>query len=424
MVIKVVKTMAEYSELIKKFDKIRDYMQSFYIYGFKTRDNFGRKSSRSYDNEKRRIESYLSEYMFFRHDENGKNVFISVDHAYISSNPLYKAFKAKTFTKNDIMLNFYIIDILTDKGCLTTGEIADIISEKYTVFFENSILPDIATVRNKLKEYELLGLLVSDRSGKKLCYSLNKSDTNIDGIYDALSFFSEISPLGVVGSYVLDKLDNRENHLTFKHHYIMYALESEIVELLLEAIHEKCNVEIVNYSPRQRKDKRTKVVPLKILISVQGGRRYLSAFDNQIQKYVNYRLDYIKDVKISDNCKEFDVHRNKLTEILDFTWGVSYEKQKKTEKLTMTLHIPPKEKYIIDRIEREGRRGTLTQIDDTTYKYEVEVYDAREMITWIRSFIGRIVSLECDNKNVTDVFYGDLNRMYQMYLGGVADDIQ
>ena len=399
-------------------------MRDFYIYGFKTRDNFSRKSSRSYDNEKRRIESYLSEYMSFRHDENGKNVFISVDHAYISSNPLYKAFKAKTFTKNDITLNFYILDILADNKCLTAGEIAEIISERYSSFFENPVLPDTATVRNKLKEYEALGLLVSETSGKRLCYSLDKSYTDICNIYDALLFFSEISPLGVVGSYLTDKCDNRENFLTFKHHYIMHALESEIVEVLLKAINDRRYVELINHSQHNSKDKKAKVIPLMILISVQGGRRYLAAFDERTQKYINYRLDYIKEVKISENCNEFDIHRNRLKEILSYTWGVSCERHKKTEKLTMTLHISPEEKYIIDRIEREGRNGTLTQTDSTTYRYEAEVYDAREMMTWIRSFIGRIIRIKCDNKDVENVFYSDLNRMYGMYLGGEADDIQ
>ena len=39
-----------YSELIKNFTKIRDYMKKFYIYGFKTREEFDEKSARSYDN--------------------------------------------------------------------------------------------------------------------------------------------------------------------------------------------------------------------------------------------------------------------------------------------------------------------------------------------------------------------------------------
>lgn len=48
-----------FNELIKNFDKIRDYIRDFYVYGFKTREDFNSKSLRSYDNEKRRIESYM-----------------------------------------------------------------------------------------------------------------------------------------------------------------------------------------------------------------------------------------------------------------------------------------------------------------------------------------------------------------------------
>ena len=46
-----------YSELVKSFERIRNYMREFYVYGFKSRDEYGMKSARSYDNERRRIES-------------------------------------------------------------------------------------------------------------------------------------------------------------------------------------------------------------------------------------------------------------------------------------------------------------------------------------------------------------------------------
>ena len=55
-----------YSELIKNFDRIRDYMRQFYIYGFKSRTEYDKKSARSYDNERRRIESWLGDFMRFR----------------------------------------------------------------------------------------------------------------------------------------------------------------------------------------------------------------------------------------------------------------------------------------------------------------------------------------------------------------------
>lgn len=77
-----------YSELIKNFEKVRDYMREFYVYGFKRREEYDAKSARSYDNERRRVESWLGEYMSFRQEANGKSVFLSVDSRAIGQNPL------------------------------------------------------------------------------------------------------------------------------------------------------------------------------------------------------------------------------------------------------------------------------------------------------------------------------------------------
>ena len=41
-----------YSELIKSFERIRNYMREFYVYGFKSREEYSIKSARSYDNER------------------------------------------------------------------------------------------------------------------------------------------------------------------------------------------------------------------------------------------------------------------------------------------------------------------------------------------------------------------------------------
>lgn len=414
--------MAEYSELIKRFDKIRNYMRDFYVYGFKSREDFSAKSLRSYDNEKRRIESYLSDVMTFRQDENGKNVFISLDSASITANPLYRAFKAKTFTKNDITLNFYILDILAEHHSLSVSEIADKIVDQYLSFFENSNIFDLSTVRNKLKEYEDLGILNAKKEGKKLLYNLNGNSTNISDICDVLIYFSEVSPLGVIGSFMLDKCENENKHFTFKHHYIMHALDSEITLSILNAIHEKKKIEIINFSPRAGKETKIVVTPLKFLISLQGGRRYISCHTQRTGSFTNYRIDYIKSVTVLDNCEDFDIHYKKLEEILTHTWGTSFSKAKHLEKLSLTLNITPKEEYIVHRINREGRGGSLSQIDENTYKYEIEVYDAREMMTFVRTFIGRIKKFECSNQQVADIFYNDLNALYEMY-GGDSDAI-
>jgi len=68
-----------YSELIKNFEHIRDYMRQFYVYGFKSREEYDAKSARSYDNERRRVESWMGEFLSFSRDSGGKRVALSLD---------------------------------------------------------------------------------------------------------------------------------------------------------------------------------------------------------------------------------------------------------------------------------------------------------------------------------------------------------
>lgn len=415
--------MSDYSELIKRFDKIRDYMRDFYVYGFMSREDFKQKKSlRSYDNEKRRIESYLSDYMSFRVDENGKAVFLSVDSSNISENPLYRAFKAKTFTKNDITLNFIILDILYDKAAVSATEIADIITAEYLCYFDHPVILDLSTVRNKLTEYETHGILATQKQGKKLLYFLNNTVIDLNNISDALMFFSEVSPLGVVGSFLLDKCIYDNTLISYKHHYIMHALESEIVYELLKAIHNRQKVEILNHSTRSEVPIKLEIIPLRFMISVQGGRRYLAAFSIRSKAILSFRLDYIKSVKRMEVCDDFDSHEKRLNEILPYTWGASFGRGRNLEHLTMLLDIGHNERFIINRILREGRNGTLSKVDENTYRYDISVYDTTEMIPWLRTFIGRILSLECSNKAVVRTFYNDLDVLYTIY-GGDSDAV-
>lgn len=163
--------MSSYSELIKNFEKIRSYMRDFYVYGFKSRSDFDSKSLRSYDNERRRVESWLGEYMRFSNDPEGKRVFISVDSRNVRSNPLYNAFKAKSFTSGDITFHFYILDLLSGGRACSVTEILDSFTENYFSNFEDDFCLDESTVRKKLREYVKAGILKSEKRGKELIYS-------------------------------------------------------------------------------------------------------------------------------------------------------------------------------------------------------------------------------------------------------------
>ncbi len=406
-----------YSELIKNFDRIREYMRQFYIYGFKTRDQYDAKSARSYDNERRRIESWLGEYMSFRQDATGKASFISVDSQEILHNPLYNAFKAKSFTANDITLNFYIMDILENSDGCTVTEIADAIANDYSAEFDDAKQLDESTIRKKLKEYEALGIVTSEKDGRKLIFRKAHDEVSLEQWEDAVAFFSELDPLGVVGSFILDKMDGVPDYFHYKHHYILHALESEIMYGLLDCISVDKTAHIKMYSRRKGKMMEYEILPLKILIGTQNGRSYVFGLSMQDRKYNMYRLDNIKTVKTGTVSAEKDYILKKGEEFLEYEWYVSNGDFASMDHLEMVLKIEPYAKHILNRLGREGKHGRIEALGDYKYKYSIDVYDASEMMPWLRTFIGRIVSLECSNKEVERLFYGDLEAMYKMYGG-------
>ena len=414
-----------YSELIKDFNKIRDYMRQFYVYGFKTRDEYDAKSARSYDNERRRIESWLGDYMSFRQEPSGKVSFISVDSAEVDANPLYNAFKAKSFTANDIVLNFCILDILQPGVKLGVSEITERIDEEYMSAFDNPKVFDEATVRNKLKEYAKAGILVSEKDGRKLIYSRAEDTVNLDDWQEAISFYSEMDSVGVIGSFLLDKMQKHPDLFSYKHHYILHALESDIICTLLDAMTDDCQALIKVQSKRKSIVKEYEVIPFKVCISTENGRGYLLAKDCHSRFFNMYRLDRIqsaekgafasKKAELEEAAKEFTSH----------LWNTSAGHARTLDHLEMTLHVKRQEKHILQRLNREGKQGHVEQIGDEQYRFVIDVYDATEMIPWIRTFIGRIEELKCDNPEVERVFYKDLETLYAMYLkdGGEGDAV-
>ena len=299
-----------YSELVKSFERIRNYMREFYVYGFKSRDEYGMKSARSYDNERRRIESWLGDYMSFHQESSGKNVFLSLDSRRVPRNPLYKAFKAKSFTDKDITLHFYILDILADGSVLSSKEIVDRINDDYLSHFNGDFSLDESTVRKKLKEYEELGLLRAEKRGREVLYRRSDdSSIDLDTWEDALAFYSEADSLGVVGSFLMDKLEKPSDIFRFKHHYVLHALDSDILCDLLLAISERRAVELFICSLRNGRDYQRTVCPLKIYSSTQSGRQYLLGYHYRGRHLIFFRLDAFRDAGELGASAENDIRQ-------------------------------------------------------------------------------------------------------------------
>lgn len=410
--------MSSYNELMKNFETVRSYMREFYVYGFKSREEYTAKSARSYDNERRRMESWLGDHMSFVRSPEGKNVFISIDSRVSTHNPFYKAWKAKSFTDGDITLHFILFDILHSPEIqLSLPEILEKI-DGYLEGFESPMVFDESTVRKKLKEYSEQGLLVGEKDGRKLRYRRG-ADVATGDLSDLLNFYSEVAPCGVIGSFLLDKQEKSQEHFSFKHHYITSAMDSDVMAALFMAMHQKSIVTVDNHSRRSEELRQNRIVPLRILASVQNGRQHLLAYHLQFHCIQSFRVDYLSNVKIEGPAPRFDQLRQELDRMQKHMWGVTAKHrphgEEALEQVEFTIRVKDNEGFILQRLEREKRIGRVEKLDEHHYRFSAEVYDTGEMIPWIRSFICRITHLHFSNEAWEAQFKEDLLQMYRMY---------
>lgn len=408
-----------YSELIKSFDKIRGYMRQFYVFGFKRREEYDTKSLRSYDNERRRIESWMGECMSFRQNEAGKQVFLSVDSRTIRHNPLYKAFKAKSFTDNDLILHCYLLSMLVDGEARSAHGIIEGVAELLGRFPQLKLLDD-STIRKKLREYEEQGLLIGEKRGRELFYRLTPEVIDRSSWQEAVEFYAEADPLGVIGSYILDRSEEDRELFGFKHHYILHALDGEVLLSALEAIGEHRRVRLTNVSLRSGQACEHLAYPLRIYISTQSGRQYLLCWHYGLRRMQFFRMDAITKIKLEEPEPEPDRFADSYDRFRKNLWGVSGGRDHNMDHVEMDVRVEDDEWFIPQRLERERRWGHVEQIDEHTWRFTADVYDTSEMLPWLRTFIGRILRLEFSNPRVRRTWQDDMRALARAY--GEEDD--
>lgn len=413
-----------YSELIGSYEKIRSYIREFYVYGFRSANEIGDKSQRTYNYERQRIESWLSEYMSFKRSASGRAQFLSVDSREVLNNPLYKAFKTKTFTDKEIVIHFILFDILKDSDWTSNQELCRKFEEYCGRGWADRRIYDKKmfgekTIENKLKHYHKEGLLEFKKEKGMNYYRLSQNKVELKEWEDAIQFYSETNPLGVIGSYLLDKpqLQQITKVFGYKHHYLLYAIDSEIVYLLLEAIEKKSMIAVKTISKNNNTIEH-EVYPLKIYLSVQGGREYLLCREVGGPKITFIRIDNIEEVRKLGPVDKLDEFEKDYLRVKPYLWGVVAGSARDIVHLEMTIKVEPGEEYIIQRLEKEKRNGSVHKLTESSYKYVVDTYDGMELMPWIRTFMGRILKIESNNPAIEKKFNCDMELLYSMYLGG------
>ena len=98
-------------------------------------------------------------------------------------------------------------------------------------------------------------------------------------------------------------------------------------------------------------------------------------------------------------------------------WGVSTQSRSgaRMEHVEFTIRHAADETHIPQRLEREKRCGAVERLDAEHSRFSADVYDASEMIPWIRTFLCRITEIHFSDPEMEERFRSDVREMYAQY---------
>lgn len=289
------------------------------------------------------------------------------------------------------------------------------------------------TLLSRLDDYYCkLGCLIknNDKTYSLPPTTLDALLARCPGLADAVSFYSEYSPLGIIGSHLMDKASIQNDTIVFKNHYIVQALDSLIIHELLLAIQRKSCVELYNEHRSQRIKAAAVVFPLKLLFSTESGRGYLYAYSFSENRYTSARMDSIYSVVIipkqSKESKALfaDVNQTSASLLAEGEARLPYVWTSCTgvEAFPMTVVFRNDESYLLDHIHRERRHGTVRITQDGMIEYQCAIFQPTDPVPWLMSYLGQIETIKLErgtggqrNASCTKRLATHVEDLYRLY---------
>ena len=386
--------------LIRDYSDIRDILRDIYIYGCFSRDDYINKgiSGRKYDNEHRRITSYLPD-KFIKKKRDGKRVlpYCSYNMTETPENFLAETYRNKSFTLLDIMSYFFVLSLLNENQGMTLSELLEVIPEE-----NDEVIYTKDNLRKKIDELIDKGLIFSEKTGSKVIYKITEDSLRVfetqelTDIYWLIEFVKNVSPIEMPYFFLQRKLKlylyaNRGIHMDdvhafqYKHNHLFNVLDNEVILIILRAIHAQRKLNI-KYSSRETIFT-SSIFPIRIIHECNHGRQYVLFYDLASETVKTRRIDRINSAEIIDKASDDIIYKAmKESEREGTSWctsGLYYD----LDEVKIEFRIDEEsEQYVIDRIKREGKNGTIESVAPGLYLYTIVVRDPLEMVPWIRSF--------------------------------------
>lgn len=278
---------------------------------------------------------------------------------------------------------------------------------------------------NSLKKYVRMGLLHQRKEGKAFLYAMAGlrpfgpgSEGLLDrfpGLRDALVFFSEDSPLGILGSQIMDASCLENELFSFRDRYVSQTLDSIVLYDLLEAIREKKLVRAYAEKTDPYMQPVRLLQPVAILSDMQLGRQFLFGWDPSAQKYASLRLDIIRRVAQTDAPLWDEAADQGGQDMLSHVWSSRVWNEDIHHLQAFISYDPQEEPYIRTRVYRECRNAIVEEIQPGFLRVVADVYDPMELMPWLLSFTGRIEKLLSPDSKAQARFCEHVESMLRRY---------
>lgn len=356
------------------------------------------------------------------------------------------------FSKDHFGLEEIYNHMILNKKKLTYSNGQFAIQNDDSAFVEKNVLFDVLSqygievdekqFGNKMQELTRLGIIESEKRGQRIYYALSNvyfsdifdNDEDLSNRFaDCVSFFSQISPLGEIGTYIQNRLSKcNVDSMRFKHNYIKRALNDYNNIDLLYAIKNNLSalIEYRNASLNDLEYQKILCYPIEIRESVTDGRQYLIYYHPLFRSVSAVRIEFIDSIVLGKLPKgeHYNDDMLRAKELINHTWGTAFdnfqEGNVKTpfepQRVRIIVSFGEHEEFIKARLQREIRNcASLDELDTDEYGHCIEVVaevaNPWEMLQWLRSYITRVVSVEINGKEFSG-FTNDVIRTYESYI--------
>lgn len=419
---------SEFNISITSYNKLRDYLRYFFVYGCYSREDFDHIrnfSARKYDDELRRIRTILGEEYLNELTKDRKK-YVQLDFSYyeIVENYLVETYLIRNYTHLSLSIFFNIYIILWENGALTLDEINELIEGKISIERDFT-----STTRRILEDMVSKGFIekARDDSRNRIVYR-NKgdifkglSDEELERLYIAICYYSQVKYPFSLARHLKDSiyrymkyvrnldLDELDNLFLFKYSNFQQAIDEDLVWKLEHIIDKGHKVKLL-YFLCENKEEEIVGIPLNIIWDNHYGKWYLNIIKEGEENITMLKVQDIIEVETLED----KISHKQLEDILT---KLANQKDRELKKVEVIFQVEEfnKRNFLLDKVQRENLKGEIEILDDCTFKYTIYARDWDRLKPWIMSFGHRAKIVENEDHSLYQDIKKEWTEMGELY---------